>query len=403
MTVSKKLLASWLTMVMMVTNHLTAEKPRSIRDARVVVTAYDFNKCDSYPGIGDFGWPGNIQRASNGDLLLVHSWGYWHASFASPRLLEPETHKRYKANGWPVDFDAPTGGRAMMTRSRDNGASWSRPEVVNDHYLDDSGYGLIKCPDGTLCCFVNVQASWYGFDKAPDQFRKDINGLNSSQYVIRSTDDGQTWGKPIFLNSPGDFYQRSHAQPLLLENGAILWPTYSTNGRSESTHKLFGAIHRSDDSGNTWRLVGTVDRDGKHVDEPAIGMMNDGRLILVTRPDGALFYSDDLGETWTEKGKLIKDGYFKAPWITVLKDGTVVCVATISTLKVLISRDNGGTWTEPIDLDPSSYGYPGGILLEDESIIASYAERGQAPSRIYTVRFRVNTQRNGIDLLKIGD
>ena len=386
----------------LITVQLQAQTPLSIKDARVIVTAHDFNRCDSFPGVGDFGWPGNIQRASNGDLLLVHSWGYWHASFASPRLLEKETYRRYKAIGWPVDFNAPTGGRALITRSSDNGNTWSKPAVVNDYYLDDAAYGLVKCPDGTLCCFVNVQASWYGFDEAPVDFKKDINGLNSSQYVIRSSDDGKTWGKPIFIESPGSFYQRSHAQPLLLKGGTILWPTYATNGRNEEDHKLFGAIHRSDDSGKTWKLVGTVTRDGEHVDEPAIAMMKDGRLILVTRPDGALFYSDDLGKSWTQKGKMITEGYFKAPWFTVLNDGTVVCVATISTLKILISRDNGATWTEPIELDPSCYGYPGGMKMEDESIIVSYVERGQAPSRIYTARFRINSQRDGIELLNLG-
>lgn len=378
-----------------------AQHGLSIKDARVVVTAHDHNKCDPYPGIGEFGWPGNIQRATNGDLLLVHSWGYWHASFASPRLLERETYKRYKATGWPVDFEAPTGGRALITRSTDNGATWSKPSLVNDYYLDDGAYGLIKCPDGSLCCFVNVQASWYGFDKTPNGFEKDINGLNSAQYVIRSEDDGETWGEPIFLDSPGKFYQRSHAQPLLLDDGVILWPTYSTDGRNESEFKLFGAIHRSEDYGKTWSLAGTVKRDGKHVDEPAIAMMKDGRLILVTRPDGALFYSEDTGATWEQKGRMVDAGYFKAPWLTVLKDGTVVCVATISTLKVLLSSDNGKTWTKPIDLDSSCYGYPGGLQLKDESIMISYVEKGHAPSRIYTCRFRVNAARDNIELIKI--
>jgi len=143
----------------LITVQLQAQTPLSIKDARVIVTAHDFNRCDSFPGVGDFGWPGNIQRASNGDLLLVHSWGYWHASFASPRLLEKETYRRYKAIGWPVDFNAPTGGRALITRSSDNGNTWSKPAVVNDYYLDDGAYGLVKCQDGTLCCFVGLYAN----------------------------------------------------------------------------------------------------------------------------------------------------------------------------------------------------------------------------------------------------
>jgi hypothetical protein len=29
------------------------------------------------------------QRMPNGDILLAHSAGYWHASFASPRQFHP--------------------------------------------------------------------------------------------------------------------------------------------------------------------------------------------------------------------------------------------------------------------------------------------------------------------------
>ena len=372
-------------------------------DARIVATGHDFNLCDPYPGRGKFGWPGNIQRLANGDLMMVHSWGYWHSSFAQPRLIEEKTRKRWKSGNWPLEFPAPTGGRCMMTRSGDNGKTWSKPRTVYDHYLDDGACGLVRCKDGTLCCFVNVQASWYGFDEAPDAFKKDINGLNTSQYVIRSTDAGKTWGQPIWLDCPGKFYQRCHAQPLLLPSGSILWPTYCTDSPSEEKTPLFGAIHRSDDSGKTWRLVGTIRRKGKLLDEPAITLLEDGRLLLVTRPDSALFYSSDEGKTWTESGRIVEGGTFKAPWMCTLRDGTVVCAATWSGLRVFISKDAGKRWTPPIPLDTSSYGYPGGFLLEDDSILISYTQRGNAPSRIYVIRFKVNDARDGIEILPMGD
>jgi len=370
--------------------------------ARVIVTGYDFNLCDPYPGRGKFGWPGNIQRLANGDLMMVHSWGYWHSSFAQPRLIKENTAKRWRASGWPLDFPAPTGGRCMFTRSSDNGRTWSKPKTLYDHYLDDGAYGLIRCKDGTLLCFAGVQASWYGFTKAPTQFKKDINGLNTSQYVVRSTDGGKTWSEPIWLESPGKFYQRCHAQPLLLPSGSILWATYCADGPETKDRPLFGAIHRSDDCGRTWRLVSTLRRKGKPVDEPAIALLKDGRLILVTRPDSALFYSSDEGKTWTESGRIVSGGTFKAPWMCVLSDGTIVCVATWRNLRVFLSKDAGKTWTHPIPLDTSCYGYPGGFLMEDESILISYVDRGAAPARIYVIRFKVNASRDGIDILPIG-
>ena len=93
-----------------------------ITHARVCVTGADHNRPAAFPGVGDFiGWPGGIERMPNGDLLLVHSAGYWHSSFAEPRQIEPALRKHWLSDGWPLDFHAPTGGRTMACRSTDGG------------------------------------------------------------------------------------------------------------------------------------------------------------------------------------------------------------------------------------------------------------------------------------------
>jgi len=379
-------------------------------DVRVTVTGHDFNRPDPFPGLGRFSWPGNVARMPDGELLLVHSAGYYHVSFAQPRLIEPTTRKRWLESGWPLDFDAPTGGRSMLVRSRDGGKSWSKPTTIVDLPWDDAPYGLLRCSDGTLLCFVNVQASWYGYSKAPEPFASQLNGLNTRQCVLRSTDAGRTWSAPVWLQSPGDFYQRSHAQPLLLPGGRILWPTYC---KSRSEDRLFGAIHASDDNGKSWRLVSTLRRTGSdsdtasstsgNIDEPALALLTDGRLFLISRPDGAWFTSDDEGLTWQFQGRLVTSGKFKAPRVFVLKDGTIVCVCTWRNLQVFIGKNAGTSWVGPLDLDASSYGYPGGYLLEDETMLVSYCSSGKAPNRIHLVRFRVDRDRSGIELLPVAD
>jgi hypothetical protein len=373
-------------------------KPLSIEQARVAVTGHDVNRPDPFPGIGKFGWPGNIQQLPGGELILVHSAGYWHSSFAQPRLIEPKLRKRWAAGGWPLDFSAPSGGRSMITRSTDGGKTWTKPKTIIDLKWDDGATGFLRCKDGTLLCFINVQSSWYGFDKAPEQFRNDLDGLNSSQCLVRSTDNGKTWSKPIWLESPGKFYQRSHAQAIQLPDGGVLWPTYCMDSRQG---REFAVIHRSDDSGKTWRTISTVRRKDKIVDEPCIGRLDDGRLIMVCRPDGGVFFSNDDGVTWKESNPLVKEGYVKAPILFVLKDGTVVCVVSLNGLRVVLSRDRGRSWSHPIPLDASSYGYPGGMRLKDDSLLVSYTSSSRAPNRIYVVRFQVNPNRDGITLLPI--
>lgn len=384
---------------------------RSVEPLRATVTGHDVNRPAPFPGRGKFSWPGNIARLPGGELLLVHSAGYYHSSFASPRLIEEETRRRWLAEGWPLDFEAPTGGRSMLVRSRNEGRTWSQPVTLIDLPLDDSPYGLLRARDGTLLCFINVQASWYGFDKAPLEFRGDLAGLNTRQCVVRSTDDGRTWQKPIWLESPGSFYERSHAQPIQLADGGILWPTYF---RDEGSAKLSGAIHRSDDSGRTWRLISVVRRDGDtrdtasatsgNVDEPAIALLPDGRLFLISRPDGGRFFSSDDGRTWKYAGRLVESGKLKAPRLFVLADGTIVCVSTYrGGLRVFLGRDSGRTWSRPIPLDAQSYGYPGGLLSSDGSMLVSYCSSGRAPNRIHLLRFRVNEARDGIERLPIGN
>jgi len=384
---------------------VSADEPVAhVSQARVCVTGADHNRPDDFPGLGDFiGWPGGIERMPNGDLVLAFSAGYWHVSFAQPRQIEASLDKRWRTDGWPLDFAAPTGGRSMACRSTDAGKTWSKPFTILDHKLDDGAHAVFRCQDGTVLCFIGVQASWYGHADAPQAFQQDINGLNTKQFVMRSVDGGKTWSEPIGLDSPGDFYERAHGvRPIELAGGGVLWPTYY---QVKGQKYLRGAIRRSDDQGRTWRVISRIVRPDNNIDEPAIAQLKDGRLILVTRPDGAVFHSQDNGVTWTDSGSRVVpagSAKFKAPQLIVLKDGTVVSVATCGNLRVYISRDAGKTWSQDIPLDAGSYGYPGSYMVdEDESILLPYCASGRAPNRVYLVRFRVNEKRTGIDFLPV--
>jgi len=376
----------------------------SVNQARVLVTGAEHNRPAPFPGLGNFiGWPGGIERSPDGELLIVHSAGYWHVSFAQPRQIEPTRHERWLRSDWPLDFAAPTGGRTMITRSADGGKTWSQPQTVLDHRLDDGPHALFRCQDGTLLCFITIQASWYGYDKAPPAFHNDIDGLNTKQFLIRSTDDGKTWSDLISLSSPGDFYERAHGgRPIQLADGGILWATYF---QQSGVPFLRGAIRRSDDSGKTWNVISTIVRPDNNIDEPVIADLADGRLLLLTRPDGAFFTSSDQGINWTDsQTRLVPPGSakLKAPQLIVLNDGTLVAVATWNNLRVWISTDHGETWTKDIPLDTSSYGYPGAwVMQDDESILLPYCASGRAPNNIYLVRFRVTPSRTGIELLPV--
>ena len=119
----------------------------------------------------------------------------------------------------------------MATFSKDNGRNWSKPVTIVDHPQDDSPYGLLRCRDGSLTCFLSVQAPWYGFQTAPPEMKNLLDGLNTQQFFMRSTDNGTTWTRPTALNSPCSFYQRSPASPISPTDWSIPWPTYFPAGR----------------------------------------------------------------------------------------------------------------------------------------------------------------------------
>ena len=107
--------AWWYFMVCVLVRTSDAQILSNIQAARVCVTAADHNRPQAFPGLGDFiGWPGGVDRMPNGDLVLVHSAGYWHSSFAQPRQIEPQLRQRWLGEGWPLDFAAPTGGRSSQ-------------------------------------------------------------------------------------------------------------------------------------------------------------------------------------------------------------------------------------------------------------------------------------------------
>ena len=392
--------------------------------ARICITGFDHNRPEPFPGLGDFiGWVGDLVRLATGELLFVHSAGYWHVSFATPTLLHDSLREPYRRMGLDPDHRAPTGGRIMACRSSDHGNTWSQPQTLYDGPLDSSPSATFVTARGTVLQIANIQASWYGFDTAPAGHQR----LNTRQLVLRSTDHGHTWSAPTPLHSSGTYYTRGRSRILPLPDGGLLWMSYDMNRGGDL---LDGTIHRSDDDGVSWRVVSVIRRrrldDGDAVassqvvagdadaflnlgaddddrwlstDEGDLGRLASGRLILVVRPDGGTLVSDDQGVNWRQISRVGPE-YVYAPQLVVLADDTILLTAGGSGGQcVFLSRDGGGSWSPPITVDADVYGYGKLTLLEDQSILLPYVQRHAAPQRCMLVRLRVNPARDGVELL----
>src|SRR4051794_36423393 len=101
-------------------------------DCRGIIVGPGVNQPVAFPGYRGFvGWESPI-RLTSGEWLVGFNAGYWHASPPTPLNYSPKTLAEYVAMGLPADIVAPTGGRAMIVRSNDQGRTWSKPDTLID-------------------------------------------------------------------------------------------------------------------------------------------------------------------------------------------------------------------------------------------------------------------------------
>ena len=373
------------------------------RTARRMITGPGVNEHPTYPGCTGFvGWE-SVTRLRSGELICSFSAGYWHVSFPSPIDIVPDLLKQYQQSGFPLQVNAPTGGRALVCRSRDNGKSWSQPLTLVDSPGDDRHPVIVETPGGTLVCVFFVIDNWYGYDTPPQGRNK-----NSRVASIRSTDGGKTWSKPIYMPSPFEYYDRMCGKPVVLKNGDILLSTYGKE-HWHAPEQL--GVYRSQDQGISWKFVSRLEGRTGALDEPAITLASDGSLVMVARPHGEIAFSKDEGRSWTTPGPFgIK---MVAPGLMTLKDGTIVCIfgyGGTGGLQIMWSDDHGRTWTVPaadrgFPLDNSVYVYGIGTEMEDGSIYLVYYDPAgkQRKTAIWGLRVKIREDRQGIDFLPIKD
>ena len=372
-------------------------------DCRGIIVGPGINQPDPFPGYGGFvGWESPI-RLQNGDWLVGFNAGYWHASAPTPLRYPAKSLNQYRRMGLPADIVAPTGGRAMLTRSTDKGKTWSKPDTLIDTPADDRHPAFVQLLDGTvLCCFFTYpgESESGDFIKEPEMATR-VN-------LIRSFDDGRSWEKqPRVLQTP--FLSDETDGPMVrLKDGSVVIPM---DGRPRSGPPEQAGLLRSTDRGATWQWLSTVKADHDLV-EVTVAELPDGRLVMMARPEGDIWWSSDHGLTWT--APLTFGMRMFAPSLYVLRDGTLVCLhgsyaPGYPGLRVIFSTDGGQTWIAPTKdhgfLVDTSYGYGKAMELPDRSLFICYLATGghaTADARqnaIRCIRVRVRPDHSGIDLL----
>ncbi|NOS69194.1 MAG: exo-alpha-sialidase [Verrucomicrobia bacterium] len=372
-------------------------------DCRAMLVGPGVNQPDPFPGYGGFvGWESPI-RLKNGDWLVGFNAGYWHASAPTPLRYPAKTLEEYKKMGLPADIVAPTGGRAMIMRSTDEGKTWSKPVTLIDTPADDRHPAFVELRDGTLLCSIFT----YSGEPENGDWGKE-SSLAVRVRFIRSFDGGRTWEKKSRQLQTPFSYDETDGPLVRLKDGSVL---VAVNGRAPSGPPDQAAVLRSTNRGRSWKLLSTI-KTAHDMQEVTVAELPDGQLVMMARPEGDICWSRDHGRTWTPP---VTFGFrMFAPSLYVLRDGTLVCLHGSYApghggLRVIFSTDGGHTWIAPGKdhgfLVDNSYGYGKAMELPNGSLFITYLNSGghrtqdAQSNSIRCIRLRIRPDHSGVDLL----
>lgn len=302
------------------------------------------------------GWP-TLARRKNGELLVAYSGGR-------------------EAHICPF-------GRVELMSSRDDGHTWSRPQVLWDSPIDDRDSGVLETPRGSLLVTTFTSLAHQGLQR----WQAIRNRFDARQresllgcWMMRSTDDGLTWSAPyrVLVNSP-------HG-PIALSGGRLL---YAGKQLWEPGRKV--GVCESTDDGQSWRWLADIPtRPGDTAEqyhELHAVEASDRRIIVQIRNQNRANFgetlqceSSDGGRTWTEPHSI---GVWGLPsHLLRLNDGRLLMSYGYRRKpfgnKARISADHGKTWSEAMTISDDGasgdLGYPSTVELPNGELLTVWYE-----------------------------
>lgn len=282
----------------------------------------------------------------------------------------------------------------LVSRSEDDGESWSMPRVLFSHNRRGVWCTELFCEDGA--CFAVVHT-----------YNADCHYRELQTYFAFTRDGGRTWEEPV--SPPSGLNGVTLRQGFVMSSGEWFFPLYWQETTydfdwTKNTSKQEGRGARfpfrcgaaiSSDKGKTFSRHGYLTEEF-NLWEPNAVELEDGHIMMLMRSGGPnfLFRSDsyDYGRIWSipEQTDIINPG----TKVTLLKiDGKVVMINNFSEekgwrnrakLEIWVSPDNCKTWAKKLPLtDPAEKAfYP--HAFADEKKRALYVAYENAVSHYIT-------------------
>ena len=298
-------------------------------------------------------WP-NLQRLENGTLLALifnqPCHGLWEGDLDC--WAAEDDGKTWRFRGKPAEHEPTTNRMNCAAGIANNGDV----VVLCSGWADRSPKGQLSGPHR------RVLRPW----------------------VCRSSDGGRTWSVSKQFPAPpeesigigNEFIPFGNIRAA--EDGSLCATVYLTKNHSRDCYLL-----RSRDDGRTWGGRAPLNLDGNETDILHLG---GGRWLAASREFGPrrdvhleLFASDDDARTWKRKRPLSLPLQVTGN-LALLADGRILlsygnrCWNNFG-VDVRLSDDQGETWSPPIriaDCPRPDCGYPSSVQLSDGQVVTAY-------------------------------
>ena len=267
----------------------------------------------------------------------------------------------------------------LFSRSTDAGQTWTAPAALNTTAATDSGKDYD--PEVTTDSTDNWVAVWESSDSLGGTI-----GMDRDILFSRSTDAGQTWTAPAFLNTNATTDSGGDYDPEVTTDSmgdwVAVWYSYdSLGGPVGSDWDIL--FSRSTDAGQTWTAPAALNANAATDSggdlHPQVTTDSMGNWVAVWHSDDGLrgkvgtdcdvlfSRSTDAGQTWTAPAAL----------------NTNARIDLGNEDHAQVSTDSMGNWVAVWD----SYNYVGGVATEIDVFVSRSTDVGQtwtAPAALNT-------------------